>query len=313
MDCSIVPLRKDKGLFLISTTDFFYPLVDDPYIQGEIGCANVLSDLYAMGVTTCDNLLMLVAASTQMEEDLRLAVTRRMIQGFNDLAASAGAEVTGGQTVQNPWPIIGGVAMSVCSQAEFIVPEHAQVGDVLVLTKPLGTQLAVNAHQWLKDPNFAHKWDLIKDSVTEEQVEAAYSTAIRSMRRLNKTGALLMHKHNAHAATDVTGFGFVGHANNLALNQREPVDFVLDRLPIIRDMTTVAKFAPGFKLLDGFSAETSGGLLVSFSEADAARFMQDLSAIDNCPSWIVGRVVPRRGSSNSAYLADNPEILQVSF
>lgn len=98
MDCSIVPLRHD-GLFLISTTDFFYPLVDDPYIQGQIGCANVLSDLYAMGVTACDNMLMLVAASTQMEEELRLAVTRRMIQGFNDLAASAGAEVTGGQTV----------------------------------------------------------------------------------------------------------------------------------------------------------------------------------------------------------------------
>jgi selenide, water dikinase len=99
MDCSIIPLSRHGDLFLISTTDFFYPLVDDPYIQGQIGCANVLSDLYAMGVTECDNMLMLVAASTQMEEELRLAVTRRMIQGFNDLASTANAEVTGGQTV----------------------------------------------------------------------------------------------------------------------------------------------------------------------------------------------------------------------
>ena len=84
---------------MISTTDFFYPLVDNPYIQGKIGCANVLSDLYAMGVFNCDTMLMLLAASTQMEEDLRIAVTRRVIQGFNDHCASVGVEVTGGQTV----------------------------------------------------------------------------------------------------------------------------------------------------------------------------------------------------------------------
>lgn len=313
MDCSIIPLSRHGDLFLISTTDFFYPLVDDPYIQGQIGCANVLSDLYAMGVTECDNMLMLVAASTQMEEELRLAVTRRMIQGFNDLASTANAEVTGGQTVQNPWPIIGGVAMTVCRKGEFIVPEHAVAGDVLVLTKPLGTQLAVNAHQWLRDPNFAHKWDMIKGSVTEDQVEAAFNLAMKSMSRLNRNGAKLMHKHHAHAATDVTGFGIIGHATNLAQNQKEAVDFEIHAMPIIKDMTTVAGFATGFKLMDGFSAETSGGLLVAMSEADAQAFISEIQSIDQCPAWIVGRVVPRQGDKNTAYLTTNPQVIQVSF
>jgi len=75
MDCSVIPL-KQKGLFLISTTDYFYPSVDDPYMQGKIGCANVLSDLYSFGVVDCDNILMILAASTDMGKPEREAVSK---------------------------------------------------------------------------------------------------------------------------------------------------------------------------------------------------------------------------------------------
>lgn len=178
--------------------------------------------------------------------------------------------------------------MTVCRKDEFIVPENAVPGDVLVLTKALGTQLAVNAHQWLRDPNLAHRWDQIKSSVTEDQVETAFGAAMRQMCRLNLTGAKLMHKHHAHAATDVTGFGIMGHANNLAQNQRAAVDFEIHTLPIIKDMTTVASFAPGFKLMDGYSAETSGGLLVALSEVDAAAFIAEIEAVDKVRLFVGG-------------------------
>ena len=112
MDCSVVPLRK-PGLFMISTTDFFYPSVDDPFYQGQIGCANVLSDLYSFGVPDCDNMLMIMGVSRDMGEKERMIVSKEMIRGFNHLASLASTEVTGGQTVLNPWPIIGGVAMSL--------------------------------------------------------------------------------------------------------------------------------------------------------------------------------------------------------
>eukprot|EP01051_Picozoa_sp_SAG22_P025127 SAG22_NODE_7294_length_754_cov_1.403053_2_plen_172_part_01 len=143
LDCAVVP-TKHPGLVLVSTIDFFYPLVLDPYMQGKIGCANVLSDLYAMGVYDCDNMLMVLAASQDMAPEHRKIVTGEMIRGFSDLAKEGQTIITGGQTVLNPWPIIGGVAQSVEANAGMIIPEHAVAGDVLVLTKPLGTQLAVN-------------------------------------------------------------------------------------------------------------------------------------------------------------------------
>ncbi|ODM87923.1 Selenide, water dikinase [Orchesella cincta] len=141
-----------------------------------------------------------------------MSVIPLICRASRDTASEAGTEVTGGQTVINPWITIGGVATSVCQPSDIIMPENAVVGDMLVLTKPLGTQIAVNAHQWLEMPE---RWDRIKHVVTEEEVRKAYNRAMDSMARLNRTAAILMHKYNAHAATDVTGFGILGHAQNL--------------------------------------------------------------------------------------------------
>ena len=90
-------------------------------IEGKIACANVLSDLYAMGVTECDNMLMLLAISTKMSEKERDVIVPLMMRGFKDCALEAGSSVTGGQTVMNPWCTIGGVATTVCQQNELIV------------------------------------------------------------------------------------------------------------------------------------------------------------------------------------------------
>jgi selenide,water dikinase len=116
MDCSIVPVAGRPGMLMVSTHDFFYPLVEDPYLQGRVACANVLSDLYSMGVQHCTTMLMTLAASRDMAPEHRFVVTREMMRGFNDLAREAGTTVTGGQTVLNPWPIIGGIAMAVCGE-----------------------------------------------------------------------------------------------------------------------------------------------------------------------------------------------------
>lgn len=120
MDSCVLPTRHE-GIFIVQTTDFFYPLVDDPYMQGKIACANVLSDLYAMGVTNCDNMLMLLGVSNQMTLKEREVVTPLVIKGFNNLALEAGTTVNGGQTVLNPWFIVGGVASGVVSNSEFIM------------------------------------------------------------------------------------------------------------------------------------------------------------------------------------------------
>uniref|UniRef100_A0A8C8IVX4 selenide, water dikinase n=2 Tax=Oncorhynchus tshawytscha TaxID=74940 RepID=A0A8C8IVX4_ONCTS len=306
MDSCVVPLRHG-GLSLVQTTDFFYPLVEDPYMMGRIACANVLSDLYAMGITECDNMLMLLSVSQKMSEQDRERVMPLMIRGFRDAAEEGGTSVTGGQTVVNPWIIIGGVASVVCQPNEFIMPDSAVPGDVLVLTKPLGTQVAVNAHQWLDQPE---RWNKIKLVVSKEEVEQAYQEAMFSMATLNRTAAGLMHRFQAHAATDVTGFGLLGHARNLATMQRAEVAFVIHNLPIIAKMAAISKaYGNIFNLLGGTSSETSGGLLVSLPREQAARFCAEVKGQGSGGgAWIIGIV---EKGERGARIIDKPRIIEV--
>lgn len=302
LDCSVRKTRftvhpRHAQLYTISTTDFFFPLVNSPFMQGRIGAANVLSDLYAEGVEQCDFVLMLLAASRNMPVEERNICTKEMVRGFRDACHEAGTSVTGGQTVLNPWPIIGGVATAVVTEDEFVSSDGAQVGDVLVLTKPLGTQVAVNVHQWKNTSNNRH-WLLCQEFITDEQADDMMHDAVCSMARLNRNGARLMLKYQAHAATDVTGFGILGHAQNLSENQKAEVGFELFRLPLIAGTRVVNDKVFNFRLTLGYSAETSGGLLVSLPADQAEGFIQELEELDGTPSWIVGRAVadPERKS-----------------
>eukprot|EP00796_Vickermania_ingenoplastis_P006752 gene6752-4844_t len=330
MDCSIVPLhhRNERGeaLYLVSTTDFFFPSVEDPYVQGQIGAANVLSDLYSMGIVKCDNMLMLLAASTDMDEMERTVTTTEILRGFAERVSLAQTRVTGGQTVMNPWPLIGGVAMSVVAASEMISPSgQLRVGDVLVLTKPLGNQIAVNLQQWVSRPSPLYE-KKVKGRLSEEEIHRLYARSCASMRRLNRTAAELMHTFHAHGATDVTGFGILGHATNFGAAQQEPgvdgkvsgenVCLLLEKLPIFGLAVTAARLMDDhYKLFQGLSAETSGGLLVALeSESVAEAFIQAIQEREGSPAeaWIVGRVIPREGSDGPyARLESNARILEV--
>lgn len=296
---------KIKNIKLVQTTDFFYPLVEDPYMQGKIACANVLSDLYSMGLVDCDNMLMILGVSRKMSPVEREIAIKLIIKGFNDAANEAGCLVTGGQTVLNPWVIIGGVATSVVEESQIILPVNAQPGDVLVLTKPLGTQVAVNSHQWLRMPE---KWKKVEGVVTEEEVKKVFRMATTSMARLNRVAAKLMHKYQAHAATDVTGFGILGHAQNLAGNQKLDVDFIIHTLPILHKMKDVNQ-VNNFKLMAGYSAETSGGLFIAMSKENAFKFIEEIQKEEGYTAWIIGDVV---AGSKKASIIENPTIIDVT-
>ena len=140
------------------------------------------------------------------------------MRGFKDSAVEAGTNVTGGHSVMNPYCTIGGVASTICQSNEYIVPDNAVVGDVLVLTKPLGTQVAVNTHQWLDKPE---RWNCIKIVISEDDVRKAYNIAMNSIVRLNRTAACLMLKYNAHASTDISGFGHARTRSNFGLAPNE--------------------------------------------------------------------------------------------
>jgi len=302
--------------FLISTTDFFYPLVDTPYLQGRIAAANVLSDLYSLGTERCDTMLMLLGSSTQQDAGPRSAATTLLARGYADACLEgAGVQVTGGQTVMNPWPLIGGVASAVVRTGEFVPVGGIRPGATLVLTKPVGTQIAVNVWQWSKKDELWQKFIESRDLAVDRVVEARamYETACASMVRLNRAGARLMIPHGAQGATDITGFGIRGHARNLARAQDTPVHIVLDRLPVIAGTRKVGAVHTFFSLDDGFSAETSGGLLVALPSTEAAEaYARAVEEADGTPAWIVGRVlaVPEGGKAD-AVLADDIEWLEV--
>ena len=131
LDCSIRTTRQ--GNICISTTDFFFPLLDSPYLTGRIGAANVLSDLYAEGIGHCDFVLMLLAVCRDMPENERNICTQEMVRGFNDACLEAETVVTGGQTVFNPWPIIGGVATSIVRDDTEYVRQEEALNQVMML------------------------------------------------------------------------------------------------------------------------------------------------------------------------------------
>jgi len=308
LDCSVRKTRQ--GNFVISTTDFFFPLVDSPYLQGRIGAANVLSDLYAEGVEHCDFVLMLLAACREMPPEEREICTSEMVRGFRDACDEAETAITGGQTVLNPWPIIGGVATSVVAEGEFVSSDGAKAGNVIVLTKPLGTQIAVNVHQW-KDASGNRFWkQIVEDQViTEDQAEDMMHKAVCSMARLNKNGGRLMLKHQASACTDVTGFGILGHAQNLVENQVAEVGIELHTLPLIAGTRVVNDQVFNFQLTLGYSAETSGGLMVCIPEENATMYMEELKEVDGSESWIIGRVI--EDPNRNARIVDDVQFLEV--
>jgi len=151
------------------------------------------------------------------------------------------------------------------------------------------------------------KWSTVADFITKKEVQHAYLISQRSMCRLNRNGAKLMHKYGAHAATDVTGFGIKGHMNNLASNQKAKVSFRVHTLPIISGMARMSQALDMFRLLEGFSAETSGGLLVCLPRENATSFCQELEELDGWPAWIIGDVVE---GDHTTSIIDNPKVVE---
>lgn len=288
-DVSMIACRHNPDLTLVSSTDFFTPVSQNPYNQGRIAIANVLSDLYAVGVVDIDSVLMILTLSTTMPRESRDIVTREMIRGFIEGCELAGTRCTGGQTVHNPWTLIGGTASSIVPTAKLVRPDNLQPGDILILTKPLGTQICGNLALWMLDDT---RWSTkVSHLIDEATAVRAVAVGEESMMRLNLTAARVMLEIGAHGATDVTGFGILGHAKNLAQVQKNDVDIVITALPVIRGLLALeSSVTVDYGLSKGTSAETSGGLLIAIPEALETEFRTRMINAGEPDVWRVGHV-----------------------
>jgi selenide,water dikinase len=253
------------GLAVLNTLDFFTPIVDEPEVQGRITGSNVTSDIYALGVTNIVSVLSILAFPENMPDELAIG----MLKGFGDFCREMRAPVVGGHTIRNPWPIIGGAATGIGNPAKIVYTKGAKPGDQLFLTKPLGIAPSMAAYRLRKD---AEGKDLLKD-IPEDLIEGAVAKAIEGMTSSNKPVAEVMQNVPVHAATDVTGFGLVGHAANMAVLSN--VDIFIDQLTVIRGTPVLAELF-GYPLLTGEAKETAGGMLLSVSKEDADNLLDNL-------------------------------------
>lgn len=309
MDSAVIPLSRHNNLFLVQTVDFFYPLIDDPYLMGKIAFANVVSDIYATGVTVIDKIKMIISAPTNFTDKQRDVILPMLIKGFKDSAAQIKTTIDIDWMAVNPWCMIGGIATSVCHELEILFPTEAKVDDVLVLTKPLGTQLATNSYIWMKENSDEWKKLEMSGSVTEQNALEMYQAAVRSMAFLNKTAADLMHKYNGHAATDVTGFGLLGHAHNLAVFQKDQVSFEIHTLPVIAGVMKVAEIlGRDTKLRAGKAVETSGGLLIAMPKSGVESYVEEFERLTEFKAFVVGNVIQ---GDKTAKMSEKVTIIEV--
>jgi selenide,water dikinase len=290
-DAAVYKIDEQRGIVL--TLDFFTPVVDDPYTFGQIAAANSLSDVYAMGGKPLT--AMNIAC---FPKNLPATVLTEILRGSADKVKEAGAVVVGGHTVQDKEPKFGLSVMGMVDLDKVTPNSKAMAGDMLILTKPLGLGIINTA---------------IKAEIASLELE---KRAVFTMSYLNRDAAEAAADIGINACTDITGFGLLGHACEMAEGSNMTIELWSDRLPIIEESIELAKMGiiPGGaynnrKHLDGkvsfinkiplhmedimFDPQTSGGLLLSVPEAKAHRLLELLRQSNKTECAIIGRVKPR--------------------
>lgn len=285
---------------IVENVDIFTPIHDDPQIQGEIVACNATNDLFAMGVTDLLSLQAFLAYPKELPEEIVVGV----LKGMKAFMERHGAKLSGGQTIKNPVPVFGGIALGTAHPHDIVYSHGAKVGDVVLLTKPLGIQPAMRSYRDLKD----EKRDALLSKFKESDLKRMQDVAVKLMTFSNLEVAQAMRSVGVNAATDVTGFGLLGHAGNVS--SLSGADVIIDQLPVIRGTLQLAEFF-GHKLATGFGAETAGGILVFLDAGKEEEFRASL-AEKNLPCWPVGKVVKAKGPP-CARLAQEVQYIETEF
>jgi selenide,water dikinase len=295
-DSAVIKISED--LALVKTIDIFTPLVDDGYLQGEITACNVTNDIYAMGVTDITGILVFEAFPYEMPHEIAV----NLLKGFCDFADRLNAPVVGGHTIINPWPLLGGCAIGISHPAKITYSSGAKPGDMLLLTKPLGVQPAMAVYRLLRDPKISI--EEIFPNLSRQALENLPELAIKAMITSNKPVAEIIREIPIHAATDITGFGIVGHAQVIA--ERSQVDITIERLPIFKNSLEVSDNL-GYGLKAGKSAETAGGMLLAVPPAKLGSIQMELQK-KRIPAFEVGKVIRGKGR---VVISDALEIFEI--
>lgn len=289
-DAAVYQVNEQQAI--ISTTDFFPPVVDDPYAFGAIAAANALSDIYAMGGRP-----LMAINLVAWPADLDPALLSEILRGGSEIVARAGAVIAGGHTVTDAEPKYGLSVTGVVHPEHILSKGGARPGDYLVLSKPLGTGILTTAHK--------------QDVVDAADLDAA----LQSMMRLNDRASQALQQPGVHAVTDITGFGLLGHAWEMASQSHVALRFNYDALPLLPHVRRYIEQGciPGgarrneqflrphvviderLSKLDReilWDPQTSGGL---FAAIDPAIWPQLAALAPETRFWLIGEVMTPAG------------------
>ena len=285
-DAAVYRLSAERAL--VATTDFFTPIVDDAATWGAIAAANALSDVYAMGATP----LFALNLAAWPRDTLPLELLGEVLQGAARTCAEARCPVLGGHTIDDPEPKFGLAVIGEGHPDRLLRNDAARAGDVLVLTKPLGTGILTTA--------------LKRDAIGE----SALAEAVRAMTTLNEGAMRAALAVGVRAATDVTGFGLLGHLGTLLEASRLAAELHLDQVPLLggaRELAargfvpggternlaaSTAQWEPGIDRTDRLllaDAQTSGGLLLAVPPAQLDALMARLAEEGTLVAAVIGR------------------------
>ena len=288
-DAAVYKINEEQAI--IQTVDFFTPVVDDPYDFGAIAAANALSDIYAMGGKPLFALNIVGFPDNRLPEE----VLKLILKGAQDVADEAGIYILGGHTVEDTEPKFGMTVTGIIHPEKILTNNNLKEGDVLILTKPIGTGIIATA--------------LKRGLANEELANKAKSV----MRQLNKAAAEVMDNFNVNACTDVTGFGLLGHLMEMSKGSKMDVQIDFNAIPFIYGVEQLAVngVIPGGTLnnreyvsdwvnwddiktdhqqLMLCDAQTSGGLLIAIKEDQSKPLLQALIGAGLTESKMIGKV-----------------------
>lgn len=286
-DAAVYKLSED--IAIVQTLDFFTPIVEDPYLFGKIAAANALSDIYAMGAE-----VKVALNIVGFPETMDMSVLEAILKGGAEKVIEAGGVLSGGHSIDDDSPKYGLSVTGTVHPDKIIKNKGAKIGDKLILTKPLGTGIVMTSY----------RLGMAK--------EESYLKAVNQMETLNKYAAEIMLKYNVNAATDITGFGFLGHMHEMTdgditiIVNSENVPYIDEAFELANEfyITGAAQenrnYVKDYILFNDinfgleeifFDPQTSGGLLISVDEKDATKLLEELNTLE-IKSSIVGEVVP---------------------
>jgi len=299
-DAAVLPIPQTE-LVLVKNIDIMTPIIDDPFVMGEIAACNVTNDIFALNVPEISGMLIFLAIQTHTP----IEVAEGILMGIKSfMEKKLNSRVVGGHTIYSGWPLMGGEANGIAHKDSIIPKFGVKEGDKLILTKPIGLQAIMAAYRIQKD------FPDILEHYSRSELNQSIDLAIKIMTTSNQKVVKTIHSYEdfsfVHAMSDVTGFGLAGHLEEML--QHSNLSALITKTPSIILSKNLSEEL-GYSFDDCTCHETAGGMLISVDSDHIEEFSNNL-AQHGVMNWIIGEI--DKFKPKVVRVADNVQNVEVS-